>query len=302
VYSNYWKNNHNNKDLNQQLSHQTHMSTATKPLSSATLFTTSPTVIHKAPPNSSRVLLHISPFRPFFFAQTRLCRFYNLLIMSSSFTRLVLDIIIFATLKYLFIFPLITKLLDFVQGEQTTEETSTIYANLKAFIIGEEAEKKATTAAAFTIGNTQEDAECEKCGILLETQGCVKRTRCQCTWCAECVEECFELVEFEMDAPLTGLNRSCGAARSTTMREMLPWVREVLSEKPGGMLILWEVLRWGRMIGCLIVMMRMSRRTHYNDIAKIHEAVCKDVRDHHCECDKMMRLRLHNTVAVKSTY
>jgi hypothetical protein len=34
-----------------------------------------------------------------------------------------------------------------------------------------------------------------------------------------------------MDAPLTGLSRSCGAARSTTMREMLPWVREVLSEK-----------------------------------------------------------------------
>jgi hypothetical protein len=55
------------------------------------------------------------------------------------------------------------------------------------------------------------------------------------------------------------------------------------------------------MIGCLIVMMRMSRKTHHNDIAKIYEAVCKDVRDHHCEYDKIMRLRLHNIAAVKST-
>jgi hypothetical protein len=149
--------------------------------------------------------------------------------MSSSFTQLVLDTIVFAMLQYSLIFPLITKLLDFVNGESTSEE-STIYANLKAFINGETG-NAVTTIAPFTTGLSTEDTECEKCDILLEAQRCISRTRCQCTWCADCVEECFELVEFDLDAPLMGLSRSCGAARGATMREMLPWVREVLSEK-----------------------------------------------------------------------
>jgi hypothetical protein len=150
--------------------------------------------------------------------------------MSSSFTQLVLDIIVFAMLQYFFIFPLITKLLDLVNGGESTSEESTIYDTLKAIINGE-AEEKIVTIVPFTTGLNIENTGCEKCGILLETPRCISRTRCQCTWCADCVEQCFELVEFEMDAPLRGLSRSCEVARGVSMREMLPWVREALSEK-----------------------------------------------------------------------
>jgi ferredoxin len=136
--------------------------------------------------------------------------------------------------QYFFIFPLITRVLDFVNGESTSEE-STIYDSLKkAFINGEDETKEQTrtTVAPFTTGETEEDAECEKCGILLETtQVRVTRARCQCTWCAECVEECFELVEFEMDAPLTELSRSCAFTLNITMRDLVPFVGDMLSEK-----------------------------------------------------------------------
>jgi hypothetical protein len=45
------------------------------------------------------------------------------------------------------------------------------------------------------------------------------------------VEECFQLVNFDLDAPLTGLSKHCEAARNLTIRQMWPNVKHLLSEK-----------------------------------------------------------------------
>jgi hypothetical protein len=149
--------------------------------------------------------------------------------MTSSLTQLVLDLIVFAVFHYYIIFPLITYILGSITGEQTTDDSTTVYETLKDFI--SENKKRPTTAPFTTQGSSTDDIECEKCGLLLEDQACITRTNCNCTWCAECVEECFEAVKFDLDSPLKGLSRSCEAARNVTMREMAPFVREALSEQ-----------------------------------------------------------------------
>jgi ferredoxin len=150
--------------------------------------------------------------------------------MTSSFTQLVLDLIVFAIFHYYIIFPLITYILGHITGEQTTDDSTTVLETLKNFV-NEEEEKEYTIAPFTTEITNNDDTECEKCGLLLEDQQRITRQKCHCTWCTECVEECFKAVEFDLDSPLKGLSRSCSAARSVTMREMGPWVREVLEEK-----------------------------------------------------------------------
>jgi ferredoxin len=150
--------------------------------------------------------------------------------MSSSFTQLVLDLIVFAIFHYYIIFPLIRYILGFITGERETDDSTTVYEFLRSYI-NEKEEEKEHTIAPFTTKITNDDTECEKCGIPLENQAHVTRQACHCTWCAECVEECFKAVEFDLDAPLKGLSRCCKAAGQITMREMGPWVRDVLEEK-----------------------------------------------------------------------
>lgn len=147
--------------------------------------------------------------------------------MSSSFLQLVLDFLLFAIIHYYIIFPLMTKFLDFINGQHSTKTTSTTaYGNFKNFI----GEKKCIPPFTIDVTNN-EDTECERCGPLLENQVYVTRTSCQCTWCAECVEACFAAVKFDLDAPLKGLSRHCEAARQVTMRQMVPYIRGLLSEK-----------------------------------------------------------------------
>lgn len=152
--------------------------------------------------------------------------------MSSSFLQLVLDFLLFAIIHYYIIFPLMTKLLDFINGQHSTENTATTaYENVRNFISEKKQDEK-KPIPPFTIDVTNnEDTECERCGPLLENQVYVTRTACQCTWCAECVEACFAAVKFDLDAPLKGLSRHCEGARQVTMRQMVPYIRGVLSEK-----------------------------------------------------------------------
>lgn len=154
--------------------------------------------------------------------------------MSSSFSRLVLDFIIFAIIHYFIIFPLITKLLGYITGEHKTtfQPSVSVLDTLKTLINDEQkVEQIPSPTAAFTIHTIPEEAECEKCGILLEEEACVTRISCNCTWCAECVEECFAHVDYDLDAPLTGLSKHCEAARNLTIREMWPFVAELASDK-----------------------------------------------------------------------
>jgi len=152
--------------------------------------------------------------------------------MSSSFSQLVLDFIIFAIIHYFIIFPLITKLLGFITGEpEPSQPSASVVDTLKTFINEQKVEQRPSPAAAFTIHTIPEEAECEKCGIFLEQEACVTRISCCCTWCAECVEECFAHVDYDLDAPLTGLSKHCEAARKLTIREMWPFVEELASDK-----------------------------------------------------------------------
>ncbi|KAI4765823.1 hypothetical protein E4T52_02794 [Aureobasidium sp. EXF-3400] len=152
--------------------------------------------------------------------------------MSTSLSQLVLDFIVFAIIHYYIIFPLMTKALGFITGEEKPWNP-TVFETLKDFINGDKEEQQPSTTATapFTIDTIIEEAECEKCTILLESQQYITRQGCRCTWCAECVEECFQQVNFDLDAPLTGLSKHCESARNLTIRQMWPHVRHLLSEK-----------------------------------------------------------------------
>ena len=107
----------------------------------------------------------------------------QLLIMSSSFSQLVLDFIIFAIIHYFIIFPLITKLLGLITGEHKPfQPSASVFDTLKTFINNEqEVEQQPSPTAAFTIYTIPEEAECEKCGIFLDQEACVTRISCCCT-------------------------------------------------------------------------------------------------------------------------
>ena len=153
--------------------------------------------------------------------------------MSTSLSQLVLDFIVFAIIHYYIIFPLMTRVLGFITGEQKTW-SPTVLETLKTFIIENKKEQEPSTAATapFTIDTIIEETECEKCTILFESpQAHITRHNCHCTWCAECVEECFQQVKYDLDAPLTGLSKHCESARSLTIRQMWPHVKHLLSEK-----------------------------------------------------------------------
>lgn len=45
------------------------------------------------------------------------------------------------------------------------------------------------------------------------------------------MQECFAHVDYDLDAPLQGLSRHCGAARDLTIRQMWPSAREMVDEK-----------------------------------------------------------------------
>ena len=45
------------------------------------------------------------------------------------------------------------------------------------------------------------------------------------------MEECFAHVDYDLDAPLTGLSKHCEAARNITIREIWPSVAELASDK-----------------------------------------------------------------------
>lgn len=166
-------------------------------------------------------------------------------IMSSSIAQLVLDFIVFAVIHYFVIFPLITTVLGYIKGEKNIIhagwEISKAFENLKAFI-GEQSEQKPSdisTPAPFTAElTTIDETRCERCEKHLEGQPHVTRRSCDCTWCAECVEECFEIVKFDLDKPLSSLSEGCKSARKLTIRKMLPYVKHLLSEKSS-----WQIER-----------------------------------------------------------
>ncbi|KAH0284205.1 hypothetical protein M436DRAFT_80189 [Aureobasidium namibiae CBS 147.97] len=154
--------------------------------------------------------------------------------MSSSFSQLVLDFIIFAIIHYFVTVPLMTKLLGLITGEhKPSQPSASVFETLKTFINNEQqVEQQPSPTAPFTIHAIPEEAECERCGIFLEQEeACVTRISCHCTWCAECVEECFAHVDYDLDAPLTGLSKHCEAARNLTIREIWPFVAELASDK-----------------------------------------------------------------------
>lgn len=152
--------------------------------------------------------------------------------MSSSFLQLILDILLFAIIHYFITTPLMTKLLGFINGEHKTSDQPTVLELLKNFINEKEAEQTPLTPTFMTEAITG-DPECEcECGILLEdTDFRITRNPCHCTWCAKCVEECFAAVNYDLDAPLTGLSKHCSAAKTLTIRQMWPFVRNVVDEK-----------------------------------------------------------------------
>lgn len=45
------------------------------------------------------------------------------------------------------------------------------------------------------------------------------------------MEECFEIVKFDLDKPLSSLSKGCKSAQKLTIRKMLPYVKHLLSEK-----------------------------------------------------------------------
>lgn len=157
--------------------------------------------------------------------------------MSSSIAQLVLDFIVFAVIHYFIIFPLIARALGYIKGESHNtnagSEISKAYENLKAFI-GEQSEKKPSdtfTPSPLTVGSTRAGPFwCERCQFLLEDEPCVTRRSCDCIWCAECVEECFEIVRFDLDKPLGSSRKGCKSAQKLTIRKMLPYIKHLLSE------------------------------------------------------------------------
>jgi hypothetical protein len=88
--------------------------------------------------------------------------------MSTSFSQLVLDFIVFAIIDYYIIFPLMTRVLGFITGEKKPWNT-TAFETLKNFIEEKKQEQKPSFAATspFTIETIIEEIECEKCTILL---------------------------------------------------------------------------------------------------------------------------------------
>lgn len=157
--------------------------------------------------------------------------------MSSSIAQLVLDFIVFAVIHYFIIFPLITRALEFIKGESDNTNTesgfSKAYENLKA-VIGESEKKPFDTSAkpSLIVESTRAGAIwCERCQFLLEDEPRVTRRNCDRTWCADCVEECFELVKFDLDKPLSSLSKGCESAQKLTIRKMLPCVKHLLTEE-----------------------------------------------------------------------
>ncbi|CAD0100207.1 unnamed protein product [Aureobasidium mustum] len=165
--------------------------------------------------------------------------------MSSSLAQLVLDFIVFAVIHYYIIVPLITRALGYIKGEPvnlyTGWDISKAFENLKAFI-DEQSEQKLSnisTPAPFTAGlTTIDEILCEKCQLLIEDQPCVTRRSCDCTWCVDCVEECFDIVNFDLDKPLSSLSNGCKSSQKLTIRKMFPYVEHLLSEKSS-----WQVER-----------------------------------------------------------
>lgn len=108
--------------------------------------------------------------------------------------------------------------------------------------MGEQSEQKPpdiSTPAPFTAElATTDETLCERCEILLENQPHVTRRSCDCTWCSGCVEECFEIVNFDLDKLLSPLSKGCNSAQKLTIREMLPYVKHLLSEKAS-----WQIER-----------------------------------------------------------
>ncbi|KEQ61241.1 uncharacterized protein M437DRAFT_86132 [Aureobasidium melanogenum CBS 110374] len=158
--------------------------------------------------------------------------------MSSPIAQLVLDLIVFAVIHYFIIFPLIKLVLGYVKGESDIlyagREILKAFEKLKAFV-GEQSVQKPSNISAPAPFTTQlptaDEALCERCEILLEDKPHVTRRSCDCTWCAECVEECFEIVKFDLDKPLSSLSKGCKPAQKLTIRKMLPYVKHLLSEK-----------------------------------------------------------------------
>ncbi|KAH0005165.1 hypothetical protein KCU78_g13014, partial [Aureobasidium melanogenum] len=165
--------------------------------------------------------------------------------MSSSITQLVLDFIVFAVIHYFIIFPLITLVLGYIKGENDIIhagwEISKAFENLKTFIDEQSKQKPSTIstpAPSTTELTTIDETLCERCEILLEDQSHVTRRSCDCTWCAQCVEGCFEIVKFDLDKPLSSLSKGCKSAQKLTIRKMLPHIKHLLSEKSS-----WQIER-----------------------------------------------------------
>ncbi|CAD0092142.1 unnamed protein product [Aureobasidium vineae] len=156
--------------------------------------------------------------------------------MSSSFLQLVLDFVLFAIIHYCIIFPLITRLLDYIKGEPTTVYDVSEISKALRTLVGQQSEPKPSSAitapAPFkTESTTSEKVECERCDLPLEDIPRFTRQSCGCTWCAGCVEKCFKNVIFDPDIPLKCLSKSCEFAQKLTIRQMRPYVKHLLSEE-----------------------------------------------------------------------
>ncbi|KAI4723120.1 hypothetical protein E4T48_00670 [Aureobasidium sp. EXF-10727] len=151
--------------------------------------------------------------------------------MSSSFLQLVLDLVLFAIIHYYVIFPLITRLLGYIKGEPATVYEVTELSKALRTLVSQQSSAITTPALLTTEPTTTDAVECERCALLLEDQARFTRPSCGCTWCAECVEECFQSVMFDPDTPLKCLSKSCESAQKLTIRQVRPQIKHLLTKE-----------------------------------------------------------------------
>jgi hypothetical protein len=138
--------------------------------------------------------------------------------MSTSPFQLALDLLLFSIVHVSILLPLIRRALVYIiQKDNITPAPSTVFS----------AEINTTQTTA------NHEIYCDMCDKLAETEdekASFVVSHCGCTWCEGCVQESFEAVMFDVDAPLqlsTSFAHPNGEIH--TIRKMLPEIKQGLS-------------------------------------------------------------------------
>ncbi len=176
------------------------------------------------------------------FVSPRLCRFSLLscLLQSSSWFWLHRFWLLFTTSSNLSTNHTVLGFIKETQTLYTQDGDFKSIRKLKALHrrVIERQPSSFSTPAPFTAElTTVDETLCERCEILLSDQPHVTRRSCDCTWCAECVKECFEIVKFDL-INLWALWAGAASPHRSLPSGRCPYVKHLLSEKSS--LANWE--------------------------------------------------------------